>query len=90
MTKNNAHNKLFYKQIFFVVYCEKENTEQPERMRQLFKSKYGISKRKVFIDKKAVMGKRGVEYIAYIYAPTVAQLKKGRKTHVNYKDFICG
>lgn len=90
MKKNKSHNKLPYVQILFAAYCKTENVKQPERMRQMFKSKYGVSKRKVFVEKKLATGKLGVEYIAYIFAPTVAQLEKGRKTHVNYKDFICG
>lgn len=86
--KNKSHNKRHDRQILSVVHLKEQNPLQEERLRQLFFSKYGISKKKVRIDKKQVTGKIGLEYIASIIAPTVAQLEKGRKTHVDYRNFI--
>ena len=84
--KNPAHNKIRDKQL--CVAAITSSPRQGDRFRQLFKSKYGISKKKVVVEERLLPHRYGTEVLAWVVAPTVAQVQRGKKTHLNYKDFI--
>jgi ribosomal protein L23 len=88
MSRNKAHKKIFDHQLNFAVLLREESEEQKGLIKKLFKSKYGVSPKKVHIETKQPAHRFGVEHLGYVIAPTIAQLEKGKKNHVNYRDFL--